>query len=171
MSASDISLNFINEPRYIHAMGLPDEHYKRIKKAIKQRKCRCVLTDKNGRETEFFFEGDQMKAKSGEEVQDVFSRSQAEAQARQSQETSPANQMKQLIRSKNPTISEEDLSIACDIMMESVETTKRLIEQGVPPLAARRIVAAALQQDEMSSDTIHYLLDASETTGLASLKT
>jgi len=159
---SDVSLNFLNGPRYIHAMGLPDEHYERIKKAIKQHKCPCVLTDKNGRETEFFMEGKQMKARVGNEVQDVFSRSQAEAQAREAQQSSPEAEMRQLIRSKNPTISEEQLNVACDIMMESVETTKRLIEQGVPPLAARRIVATALQQDDISTDTIHYLMSQTQ---------
>ncbi len=99
-----------------------------------------------------------MKARVGDEVQDVFSQSQAEAQAREAEQHSPANQMKRLIRSKNPTISEEALEVACDIMLEGIETTKRLVEQGVPLDAARRAVAAALQNETVSMEMLEQHL-------------
>jgi sRNA-binding regulator protein Hfq len=160
--ATDAKVHFLDKPQTtIQAIGLPDEHYNIIKKAIKKNKT-YTARDKNGTVTIFFFEGEQMKARTKTGTQEVFSLSQLKNDKRSP--LSAREEMIALVKEKNPGIFGDELEAAVDILLEGIESTKKLVSMGVEFSKAKQIVGAALANDNFSSDDVLNILNKIETT-------
>jgi len=140
----------------VQAIGLPDEHYNMIRKMLKKRK-EAPLKDKDGNEAVFYFDGEQMKARTVNGTQDVFSLSQVRQDTRS--EIGMRESLATLAREKNPGIEGEALEAAVDILQEGINTAKRLVSLGVPFDKARQIVGTALaQQSDFSKEDLVRLV-------------
>jgi hypothetical protein len=161
--SGEAKMNLIPQKQVV-VMALPDDHYKRIKKMVRKQNGTIVLSDKAGVKTAFLFIDGQLKAYVGDdnEPRDVIPLSEA---------TKPSDdytKMRELVISKNPGADEDTITAATDVLIEGINSAKRLVEMGVPFDKARQIVALALQDETGNANVLneallHHLSAAPET--------
>lgn len=132
------------------AIGVTGEDYEKIVVLARGKRRGVKLTGRSGT-VRFYFDkgkllGDTIDAQGNKVTQEVVNI-----------ETLPKNEgfkthLRDRLREDHPEMSKEELEAHADILNEANETIKRLIESGVAPDVAHKIVTTALKEDVFNRD-------------------
>lgn len=156
------------EPKTQTAIGLPDEHYKRIITIAKAKKSGVCLKNKNGLKTRFYMDGDELFGKTymadGEsKIEPVMSIS--DAIMKQSSEKSIDNlksNLRKKISQDFPSYTAEEVEAFADIIEEGHYAVRRLVASGIDLKVANNIIFSTLNssKENLNEEYIRECLTA-----------
>jgi hypothetical protein len=144
-------------PEFVYRMCVPDEHYAKIKDALKDAgRIGIYLTDKNGKRVRFYkIEGviyaDERKEDDSVFTQEVIKMS--DIQKVSNEDNAFKNEMIKRLETDHPDMSAEEKDAYADILKEANESIKKLIASGIEPTVAYKIIESILQDKEVIDNT------------------
>ena len=146
------------------AIGVTDEDYKRIVVLARNAGRRGVkLTGRSGT-VRFYFKGSQLMGDSYNQTGEKVTQEVVNI-AKLPKNDAFTTHLRDRLSQDHPEMSKEEVEMHADILNEANETIKRLIEAGIAPDVAHKIVCAALKEDAFSrtEDGSHEMARSTET--------
>ena len=161
----NISL-FHEEPKDNHAIGLPPEHYARIKSMIGKRRLGVVLKDRNNIATRFYMNNGEMFAR--QHIGDTVKTVPVFDISNLPKESTKYNDVKENVRAQIrkdfPDYTPDQVEAWADIIEEGSMAVRRLVSSGMSVKTAHNIVFSLLNKDNIDPAYVEKWLTENDST-------
>lgn len=154
-------------PQVQNVMMLTDDHVDAIRRAIERTRAPVEVSGDGGRRAVFKIRGGKLygyeHTATGVVKHEVMKESQMRSIMARPDVTRPdplqleKDELRRQLRSDKPEMSNEKLDEHVDIIIEARKTMLRLIQQGIAPNVASKMISAALKMSEEDRDSLQRL--------------